>query len=147
MRFCPTCLSIYIEEIDHCGIDGTRIVEISGDPLIGRTIDRYRMDERIGLGAHGAVYRATHEFLESAHAIKVLFGRFGANQNVVERFRREAEAISAMAHPNVVAITDFGTTPRGLTFLVMELLEGETLDRLLGRTAPLPPAQAVRIAR
>lgn len=147
VRFCPTCLSFYTEQVEHCGIDGTHLVEADGDPLLGRTIDRYRIDERIGFGANGVVYRVTHEFLGSQHALKALFGTYGANQRVVERFRREAEAVSAMAHPNVVAITDFGTTSEGLTFLVMELLEGETLDRILRRGGPFGPGRAAKITR
>ena len=146
MRYCPSCYSIYTAQVEHCGIDGDQLLDALHDPLIGRTLDRYEVEERIGLGGNGVVYRVAHLYLQHRYAMKVLFGDLSANRRVVERFRREAQAVSVMRHPNVVAITDFGTTTNGLTFLVMELLQGETLNLVLQR-GPLSAARTARIAR
>ena len=147
MRYCPSCHSIYTAQVDHCGIDGHRLEEAETDPLVGGIIDRYRILERLGLGAMGCVYRVAHTFLDHVYAMKVLFGDLGANRRVVERFRREAQAVSKIRHPNVVAVTDFGTTPNGLTFMVMEYLSGETLAQVIQREAPLAPSRAASITR
>src|SRR5687767_5919446 len=108
--------------MECCGIDGARLIEQEQDPLVGGTLDRYRIVERLAEGAMGCVYRATHQFLKYEYAIKVLFGDIGCNQTYVERLRREAESVSMMRHPYIVSVIDFGTTD-GLTFLVMELVQ------------------------
>jgi serine/threonine-protein kinase len=145
VRYCPYCHSIYTATIDFCGIDGRRLIDREDDPLIGHTVDRYRVLERIACGATGCVYRVEHDVLGQAHAMKVLYGDLGANRKVVERFRREARAIARMDHPNIVRVSDFGTSANGLTFLVMEYVEGKTLKRIIEEEAPLPFARAARL--
>jgi len=114
------------------------------DPLIGRVFDgKYRLEEPLGGGGMGTVYRATHLLIERPVAIKVLSQRFVGDQTAQERFRREARAAGRMHHPNAVTVTDFGTTEDGWLYIVMELLEGRTLRDLLAREAPLDPARAV----
>ncbi|HEV3469686.1 MAG TPA: serine/threonine-protein kinase [Pyrinomonadaceae bacterium] len=117
-----------------------------GDPLIGRTLDeKYRLDERLGEGGMGAVYRATHLLIERPVAVKVLNSRLVTDEAAKERFRREARAAGRIQHSNAVAVTDFGETRDGLVYLVMELLEGRPLRELLVREAPLDPARAVSL--
>lgn len=145
LRFCPACHSIYTAHVDHCGIDGTRLVEGDEDPLVGRELDRYRVIERVGQGAMGCVYRVEHTILEREHAMKVLFGDLGADNRIVERFKREAKAVSKMRHPNILSVVDFGRTSNGLTFLVMEHAPGVTLQDQINAEAPFPPAKAARI--
>ena len=147
VRFCPHCFSIYTSQVDYCGIDGTRLREQAEDPLIGRVLDRYRVLERLGLGAMGCVYRVAHTFLGHEYAMKVLFGDLSANKRVVERFRREAQVVSKVRHPNVVSVIDFGTTDNGLTFLVMEYVEGRTLAEIIAAEAPFTPSRAANITR
>lgn len=147
VRFCPHCFSIYTSQVDYCGIDGTKLREEAADPLVGRVLDRYRVLQRLGLGAMGCVYRVAHTFLEHEYAMKVLFGDLSANKRVVERFRREAQVVSKVRHPNVVAVTDFGTTDNGLTFLVMEYVSGRTLAEVIGAEAPFTPSRTANIAR
>ena len=147
VRFCPHCFSIYTSQVDYCGIDGTKLREEQTDPLVGRVLDRYRVLQRLGLGAMGCVYRVAHTFLEHEYAMKVLFGDLSANKRVVERFRREAQVVSKVRHPNVVAVTDFGTTDNGLTFLVMEHVDGRTLAEIIATEAPFTPSRAAMIAR
>ena len=147
VRFCPHCFSIYTSQVDYCGIDGTKLREEATDPLVGRVLDRYRVLERLGVGAMGCVYRVAHTFLEHEYAMKVLFGDLSANKRIVERFRREAQVVSKIRHANVVSVTDFGTTDNGLTFLVMEYVAGRTLAEIIAAEAPFTPSRAASLAR
>jgi serine/threonine-protein kinase len=116
------------------------------DPLIGRTLDeKYRLDERLGTGGMGTVYRAAHLLIDRPVAIKVLNPRYVEDEAAQVRFRREARAAGRLQHANAVTVTDFGTTSDGLVYLVMELLEGRTLRDVLAREAPLDVARAVSI--
>jgi serine/threonine-protein kinase len=120
--------------------------DIPADPLIGRVFDsKYRLEERLGGGGMGTVYRAKHLLIDRAVAVKVLSQRFVGDATAQQRFRREARASGRMAHPNAVMVNDFGATDDGWLYIVMELLEGQTLRDLVAREAPLDPARAVSI--
>jgi serine/threonine protein kinase len=147
VRVCPRCRAIYSSQIVRCPNDGERVAQESTYPWVGETIDRYRFVEAIGEGAMGCVYRATHSVLPREYAIKVIFKDLASNTTLIERFRREAQAMSAIAHPNIVTVQDFVTTSNGMTFIVMELVQGRTLDIAIGREAPFTPVRAARIAR
>ena len=122
------------------------LAEAPVDRLIGRVFDgKYRLDDRLGGGGMGTVYRATHLFIERQVAIKVLSQRFVGDETAQQRFHREARAAGRMQHPNAVTVTDFGTTTDGYLYIVMELLEGQTLRDLIARESPLDPARAVSI--
>jgi serine/threonine-protein kinase len=116
------------------------------DPVIGRTLDgRYEVLARLGAGEGGDVYRGRQVQLGRSVAIKVLQQHRAALPEWRRRFRREAKALSELAHPNIVPVTDSGIDG-DLPYLVMELLEGKTLAELLDE-GPLPPARALDIAR
>jgi len=122
------------------------IADVPLDPLLGRVFDgKYRLDERLGGGGMGTVYRATHLLIDRPVALKVLSQRFVGDQTAQQRFRREARAAGRMQHPNAVTVTDFGATDDGYLYIVMELLEGRTLRDLLAHEAPLDPARAVSL--
>lgn len=96
--------------------------------LIGQTIaGRYRVDALLGEGGMGAVYRATQEALGREVAIKVIRPDVLGEHSAVQRFEREARIIAQLNDPHVVTVHDFGTTPDGLLFIVMELLGGQSL--------------------
>jgi serine/threonine-protein kinase len=150
MLQCPRCGRQFPDNVHVCPDDFTplraddTISDVPVDPLIGRVFDRkYRLEEPLGGGGMGTVYRATHLLIERPVAIKVLSQRFVGDQTAQERFRREARAAGRMHHPNAVTVNDFGTTEDGWLYIVMELLEGRTLRDLLAREAPLDPARAV----
>jgi serine/threonine protein kinase len=106
------------------------------DPFVGQTIDgRYYIEARIGEGGMGVVYRATHVVLKKKLAIKVMRGEQANDPEVVQRFVQEARASSAIGHPNIVSISDFGTTADAAVYFAMEYLQGQTLGEamLLGR--------------
>ena len=150
MLQCPRCGRHYPDDVHVCPDDFTplqadaTIADLNLDPLIGRVFDgKYRLDERLGGGGMGTVYRATHMLIERTVAVKVLSQRFVGDETAQQRFRREARASGRVQHPNAVTVNDFGATDDGWLYIVMELLEGQTLRDLLAREAPLDPARAV----
>ena len=118
------------------------------DPLIGRTLDgRYEVLGRLGEGGVGVVYRGRQMHLGRFVAIKVLHQDAAGIPEWRRRFEREAKALSALAHPNVVPVTDFGIDG-GVPFLVMELLQGKTLGELIkDKPGPLPLGRTLDIVR
>jgi len=116
------------------------------DPLVGHTLDeKYRLEERLGVGGMGTVYRARHLLIDRPVAIKVLNRLFVEDEAARTRFRREARAAGRLQHPNAVTVTDFGESEDGYVYLVMELLEGRTLRDVLAKEAPLDVARSVAL--
>lgn len=119
--------------------------------LAGHTLcDRYRVEQVIGRGGMGVVYRATDTRLDRPVAVKVITtatAEVAARARLRARFHREARAAARLQHPNVVTTYDFGTDPRlDLDFLVMELLRGEDVASRLQRAGPPEPGTALAIA-
>ena len=125
-----------------CPHDGTRLVALSlsedHDPLLGMTLDgRYRLEERLGEGGMGTVYRAhvleASPTLGADHkvAIKVLKADYLRDENIRRRFMHEARIVSNLEHPNAVRLHDFSQMPDGNFYMVMELLRGESLAERL----------------
>jgi serine/threonine protein kinase/tetratricopeptide (TPR) repeat protein len=113
--------------------------------LIGRTLGHYRIVEKIGEGGMGEVYRAHDERLDRDVAVKVLHEAVAQDVDRLARFEREAKAVAKLDHPNILAIHDFGSD-EGVTFAVMELLEGESLREVI-RGGGLTHSKAVEYAR
>lgn len=130
--------------------EGTLTVDAElapGHELIGRVLNgRYRLERVLGEGGVGIVFLAQHARLGHPVAVKVLNQECSANRDVRRRFEREAKALSALRHPHIVAINDFGVAD-GLTFLAMEYLEGRTLADLLMAEEALHPDNALMIGR
>jgi serine/threonine-protein kinase len=147
MRVCPRCRSIFSTPADRCGLDGAQLIDTDEDPLIDQQVDQYKIIELLGGGAMGCVYRGKHAILSTDVAVKVLYGNFALNQRLVERFRREAQAIARMNHPNIVNVLDFRRTEAGLTFIAMELVQGRTLEKALAHERRFTAARTAAIAR
>jgi serine/threonine protein kinase len=107
----------------------------------------YQLVGRIGEGGMGAVYEAHHIRLRKRVAVKVLNRGMAKHPEAVARFHREASVASRLGHPNLVNVIDFGTSPDGEPYIVMEHLEGEDLDKRIRRTRRIPRTNAVQIAR
>jgi serine/threonine protein kinase len=142
---CPRCNTRFRGALAACPIDGEALVPIQ-DPLIGRTIaGRYSVEDKIGGGGMGVVYRGRHQVIDREVAIKFLHSRFTSDATSRKRFLGEARAANQIGHENIIDITDFGETEDGLVYLVMEYLVGRSLDRDIAGQ-PMPPHRAVRIA-
>jgi serine/threonine-protein kinase len=115
------------------------------DPRLGTTIaGRYQVEDVIGEGGMATVYRARHKLVDRPCAIKIMNPTLARDRVVRERFRREAKAAQKLAHPNIIEIFDHGDTDDGTSYLVMELLRGESLADLIAK-GPLTIVRAVPI--
>ncbi|MCA9605018.1 MAG: serine/threonine protein kinase [Myxococcales bacterium] len=115
------------------------------DPLLGRVIaDRYRMEELLGRGGMGVVYRVEHVNIGKLMAMKLLHGALARDKDTVKRFKREAELVSRLDHANTVQVFDFGQS-EGMMFLVMEYLPGRDLGQVIKEDGPLSFARVARI--
>lgn len=132
--------------------DGTGAVVAPSEPpvdrLIGRTIDgRYFVESVMGEGGMGLVYKAKHTALNKPLALKVLRDEVSRNEEVIARFRQEAQSASAIGNQHIIDISDFGNLPGGSTYFVMEYLDGRDLTTAVTEEAPMPPERVLRIAK
>jgi len=117
------------------------------DDRLEATVGQYRIVRRIGQGGMGIVYEAIHRAIGQRAAIKVLASAGARRSNYFERFANEARAASAVAHPGLVKVFDFGKLADGTPYILMEYLEGEVLRARLERLRKLPLEMAVQIIR
>ncbi|HWN69691.1 MAG TPA: protein kinase, partial [Haliangium sp.] len=130
------------------GAPGGRAGRDAHDPLIGVVLDdRYRLEERIGGGGMGQVYRARHLRMEQSVAVKVLHSDLSDDPTAARRFEREARHTFRFDHPHCVRVIDFGATPNGTLFLVMEYLTGRTAAQEIEVDGPMAPARVMHMAR
>jgi serine/threonine protein kinase len=102
-----------------------------GEDRVGTRLGNYVLQEVIGRGGMGIVYRGEHVYIHKSAAVKVLHKRYFDNQDAKDRFLHEARTVSVIDHPNIIGVNDFGEAPDGTIFLVMDHAEGIGLDRLL----------------
>lgn len=141
MKECPACKRCYPDDINHCPQDGDETTpSLLGEP----TLDgRYLLERRLGQGGMGVVFQARHIFLKTAHAIKVILPDLVGNDPMLTtRFRQEALAAAAIRHQNIIAVTDFGVVRATMPFLVMEFVDGRSLQDILTTEGPMSPQRA-----
>jgi serine/threonine protein kinase len=147
---CPVCMAVFRTEFACCPVDGAELGAWmpDADPLVGGQIaGRYVLEELVGQGSMGLIYRARHVHLPRTFAIKILFGDLVADARMRIRFAQEAALASRLGHPNVVSVVDFGRSENGLLYLVMDYVEGEALSLLIEREAPLDQGRVCRLTR
>lgn len=108
-----------------------------------RYLGQYALEERIGQGGMGEIYRARHVMLRRPTAVKIMSGHGSEAQ--LKRFEREVQVTARLTHPNTISIYDYGRTPGGRFYYAMELLDGLTLEELVERHGPLPPARVIHL--
>ncbi|MEJ2605007.1 MAG: serine/threonine-protein kinase, partial [Gammaproteobacteria bacterium] len=110
---------------------------------IEQRLGQYHVEEKIGEGGNGTVYRARHALLRRPTAMKLMNPVFARSDAARKRFEHEVRLTSSLSHPNTVSIYDFGRTSDGTLYYAMELLEGGTLDRVVQISGPLPPGRVI----
>ncbi|MCD6497750.1 MAG: protein kinase [Deltaproteobacteria bacterium] len=141
LNVCSKCGRALSAGASFCGYCG----HATDDEWIGEVVDgRYRIEERIGEGGMGSVYRVKHVRMGKVAAMKVIHGLLAKNTEMRARFRREAEAISRLTHVNTVQVFDFGEYKGGL-YLVMEYVRGLDLGSILRRDGPMESVRACRV--
>jgi eukaryotic-like serine/threonine-protein kinase len=118
------------------------------DAYIGQVFDgRYVLEEPLGEGGMGVVYKARHKVIDKRVAIKILRQDLAADAEMTERFLNEAKAASSIGNPHIVDISDFGRLPDGATYFVMEFLEGQALSELMTSLGVVPVGRIIHIAK
>jgi hypothetical protein len=114
--------------------------------LKAKQLGQYALDDKIGEGAFGAVYRAHHALMRRPVAVKLLQTE-KMNQTSAARFEREVQMTGQLTHPNTIALYDYGRTPEGIFYYAMEYLDGLTLDRLVKQYGAQPEGRVISILR
>src|SRR5580700_11102383 len=151
MRSCPQCSSP-CDDVHRfcpsCGFPIGKVAQSPDDPLIGRTLQGgYLILELVGVGGMGRVYRAEQTTLGRTVAVKIIHPHLVGEENAAARFITESRAASRLNHPNSVGIIDFGKSPDGQLYLVMEFLRGRDLARVTHEDGALPFRRIVDLLR
>ncbi len=133
MKKCSKCPEVYSDMMHFCPNDGNPLTPIaSQDPFINSVLDgKYLIEESIGKGGMGLVYRAKHVNFNRLFAIKILKNELVSDPQAIKRFRNEANAAGMIRHPNAITISDFNITNDGTAYLVMDYVEGKSLRDIL----------------
>ena len=127
-----------------CTVISRVIYGLRADVREARRFGQYVLERKIGEGAMGVVYRATHAMLRRPAAIKLLLKDRASEADLV-RFEREVQLTSRLVHPNTISIFDYGRTAEGVFYYVMEYLDGIDLQRFVDQYGPVEPARAIHI--
>src|SRR5437899_5383940 len=145
MMYCSVCNEKFDDTVSFCPKDG-EVLEEDPSSLIGTVLDgQYQVAALLGKGGMGAVYSARHILLGDRVAIKLLPPEMRSNTEWLRRFQREGQAARRFRHPNAVTVYDLRTSSDGTIYLVMEYVEGHTLDAELKARGHLTPAEAFAV--
>ena len=144
MKECPSCKLCFGDSDDFCPADGSVLTFVFAGNVILE--DRYKLEQCIGRGGMGIVYRGRHILLKTLHAIKVILPELaGGDPGLVRRFRQEAMVAASIRHQNIVTVTDFGVVGEKMPFIVMDFIKGQLLHDLIEQEGKLTPAKALEI--
>jgi serine/threonine protein kinase len=145
MKYCTVCKTKYEDNISFCATDG-EVLEDDPASFVGSVLDgQYQIESLLGKGGMGAVYLARHILLGDRVAIKILPPEVRNNAEWLRRFRREGQAARRFRHANAVTVYDLRTASDGTIYMVMEYVEGLTLDAELKRRGRFTAAEAFEI--
>jgi serine/threonine protein kinase len=145
MKYCTLCKAKYEDTVTFCSIDG-EVLEADPASIVDTVLDgQYQMEALLGKGGMGAVYRARHILLGDRVAIKVLPPEVRTNAEWLRRFRREGQAARRFRHPNAVTVYDLRTAADGTIYMVMEYVEGHTLDLAIKTRGRFSAAESLDI--
>ncbi len=145
-KVCLSCSREFTGVVSSCPHDGTVLIPLAQDPLIGTKLaDRYQILALVGQGGMGNVYRARHELMERDVAIKMLKAEHISDSASVKRFQQEARAACRLKHPNVITLFDFGVSPSGQPYLVMDYLTGISLSDVIKKDGHVGVDRSIRI--
>jgi serine/threonine protein kinase len=148
MKLCLICNFQTAGEQDICPRDGSSMVTVGDDPLLGMVVEgRYKIQSVIGQGSAGTVYRAVQELIGREVAVKVLHDYLVSDDEFIKRFKQEAKASSRLNHPNIITIYDFGVIPQGggRPYIAMDLLNGTPLSDVITEVNHIDPVDGVPI--
>src|SRR6201988_5340562 len=145
MKYCGSCQAKYDDSVNFCPVGG-EVLEDDPSSLVNTVLDgQYQMEALLGKGGMGAVYRARHILLGDRVAIKVLPPEVRTNAEWLRRFRREGQAARRFRHPNAVTVYDLRTAADGTIYMVMEYVEGHTLDLAIKTRGRFSAAEAFEV--
>lgn len=137
-KTCPICAEKYPVDTQICTRDGAALSERIEDGLTQTVFaDRYTIESVLGVGGMSTVYRAKQKLLDRTVAIKLLDRELAKEADAVRRFLQEARVISQFDHENLISVHDFGISPEGQPFIVMDYIEGRTLEQVIYEEGPL----------
>lgn len=145
MKYCTACNAKYDDSVSFCAVDG-EVLEADPASIVNTVLDgQYQMEALLGKGGMGAVYRARHILLGDRVAIKVLPPEVRTNAEWLRRFRREGQAARRFRHANAVTVYDLRTAADGTIYMVMEYVEGHTLDHAIKTRGRFSAAEAFEV--
>lgn len=145
MKYCTACNAKYDDSVSFCSLDG-EVLEADPASIVNTVLDgQYQMEALLGKGGMGAVYRARHILLGDRVAIKVLPPEVRNNAEWLRRFRREGQAARRFRHANAVTVYDLRTAADGTIYMVMEYVEGHTLDLAIKTRGRFSAAEALDV--
>ncbi len=145
-KICLECNRQFTGIVAACPHDGTLLVQVVQDPLIGSVLAGcYEIESLIGHGGMGVVYKARHMMMERTVAIKMLKAQLVSDSMSVKRFQQEVKACSRINHPNVITVFDFGVSPAGLPYIVMDYLQGVTLSQVIANEGQVNVERGIKI--
>ncbi len=142
MRECPSCFGCYDDAVIQC--PGDRCATFHSLPGNVALDGKYVLERRLGEGGMGIVYKAQHKFLKTTRAIKTIkLDLIGNDASFVKRFHQEAMAAAAIGHPNIISVLDYGLLEEKIPYIVMEFVEGVSLETLIINKGRFTPEEAL----
>lgn len=153
MKVCPSCGKNFGDDVRFCPEEGTLLIDMQSSSKLPEDLTGYRLfgdyvlKKKLGEGGMGAVYLGENTAIDQRIAIKVLHPESAGSDEIIQRFNREARAISRLTHPNTIRVFIFGKTSDPLIYLAMEYVDGKSLRDVIFKEKHLTELRAINIMR